>query len=318
MPTDNLQQALANAAAGARKQHPALTAADVNAAYARYREHFERREEDPPVSEEPATDDLLLALWDVIVDRETQGADEVDGELEDYYARAFAGLLGTETEQQIAAEPVAIPTSSAEPTDAPAPVMEESEELTDLVEERADPGREIYQLRVTLDGSQPEIWRRLLVPADVRETRLHHIIQAAMGWRGTEQFQFYPQMDRELPSTEEPRLCDLLVSEGQQCGYEFDSGDSWYHDIMLETRVEPEARRHYPVCTAGQGACPPEDVGGIPGYKRLLEALNDPNHPDHEEMSGWLTQDFHPDAFNIEQANVRLGKYGDAGFHAVV
>ncbi|MBB4077409.1 hypothetical protein GGR28_000010 [Lewinella aquimaris] len=319
MSTDNLQQALASAAEDVRRQYATLTTADVNEAYAAYLEHFERREDEPPVSTVPEKDELLLALWDVIVDRETAGVDAVTGELEEYYARAFAALLGTETEKQLSTEPIAVPTTIAEPSATPAPVLEETEEqFTDLVEDTTDPSREIYRLRVTIDGSDPEIWRRILVPADVRQTRLHHIIQAAVGWRGSEQFQFFPQMDRELPTTEEPRLCDLLTTVGQQCGYEFDSGDSWYHDILLEEKSEAEPRRHYPICTAGQGACPPEDVGGIPGYKRLLDVLRDPNHPEHEEMAGWLTQDFNPDAFNIDQANIRLGKYGDASFHAVV
>lgn len=37
----------------------------------------------------------------------------------------------------------------------------------------------------------------------------------------------------------------------------------------------------------GEGACPPEDVGGIQGYEEFLRVWNDPKHPEHEEMRQW-------------------------------
>jgi len=40
---------------------------------------------------------------------------------------------------------------------------------------------EIYQAKVTLLGTDPPIWRRLLVPAELTLEQLHHVLQLAMG-----------------------------------------------------------------------------------------------------------------------------------------
>lgn len=61
-----------------------------------------------------------------------------------------------------------------------------------------------------------------------------------------------------------------------------------------------------PLCLAGANACPPEDVGGPPGYIDFLEAISDPNHPDHEDMLDWCGGDFDPTAFDTERVNKLL------------
>jgi hypothetical protein len=54
--------------------------------------------------------------------------------------------------------------------------------------------------------------------------------------------------------------------------------DGWEHELAVEARTEVEAGQTYPACTGGEGACPPEDSGGYPGYRRLEEILADPSH----------------------------------------
>ena len=44
--------------------------------------------------------------------------------------------------------------------------------------------------------------------------------------------------------------------------YNSDLNIPWRHEVRIEDRLEPEARKTYPVCTGGDGACPPEDCGG--------------------------------------------------------
>ena len=88
--------------------------------------------------------------------------------------------------------------------------------------------------------------------------------------------------------------------------YEYDFGDSWEHGIVLEAIVSPDAQAQSPVCLAGKRACPPEDCGGIPGYYMFLDAIQDPRHPDHDEMLAWLGERFDPEAFDLDTINREL------------
>ena len=316
--TDNLQQAIATAVSEVRERHPALTTTDATKAYRSYRKHFAERQDDPPTSTRPEVDDLLLAIWDVIVDRETAGEDTPDGELDDFYVAAFDGLLGKPASVPTAHQPLAVTPEPPEATAAPPPppASDAPDERSNTMDDEAtEPAETIYRLHITLDGSNPPITRTLLVSKFTTQTRLHHILQSTMGWRGTEQFQFYPASDLDLSASADTEVHEMFKKIGGHCGYEF---DHWYHDIELESIERPEGRRHYPVCVAGQRACPPEDAGGIGDYNKLVSVLDQPDHADYEEIAGWLTQDFHPAAFNIEQANLRLSQYQTDEFHAVV
>ena len=90
--------------------------------------------------------------------------------------------------------------------------------------------------------------------------------------------------------------------------YEYDFGDSWQHEILLEKILEPEPNVTYPRCIEGARACPPEDVGGIWGYAEFLEAISDPNHEDHDEMVEWIGGEFDPEKFSVDKVNKELGE----------
>jgi len=83
--------------------------------------------------------------------------------------------------------------------------------------------------------------------------------------------------------------------------YEYDFGDGWTHDNLVEKVLPPDPGVAYPRCIAGARACPPEDCGGVWGYADLLDALADPNHELHEEKKEWLGEDFDPEAFDLAQ-----------------
>jgi hypothetical protein len=179
---------------------------------------------------------------------------------------------------------------------------------------------DIYQLKVTLLGTSPPIWRRLQVSADVTLAQLHDVLQTAMGWQdghmhefsvGQRRFGRPDPQDRlmGLPSVENERtvrLSSLLSRMGSKAVYTYDLGDSWEHSIVLEKRLPGDPNATYPVCTDGQLACPPEDCGGIPGFYDLMEVLNDPNHKRHQEMLDWIGDDFDPQAFSVDQVNRML------------
>jgi hypothetical protein len=179
---------------------------------------------------------------------------------------------------------------------------------------------EIYQLKVTLLGASPPIWRRLLVPAEVTLAQLHDVLQTAMGWEDGHMHEFFigqrrfgrPDPEDRLmgmPSVENERtvrLSGILGRVGSKAIYTYDFGDSWEHSIVLEKRLPDDPNMTYPVCTDGQLACPPEDCEGIPGFYDLVEALGDPNHERHEEMLDWIGDAVDPQAFSIDNVNRML------------
>lgn len=180
------------------------------------------------------------------------------------------------------------------------------------------PGDPVAQIKVTLMDTDPPVWRRLLVPAAIRLDRLDRVIQAAMGWTNSHLHMFihptghYGTPDPELPLHDERKatLRDLAGRVGDAFGYEYDLGDSWEHEVVLEKLVPAEPGGRYPACLDGERACPPEDCGGTSGYEQLIDTLADPNHPDHHDMLQWLGiekgADFDPAHFDPADADRRL------------
>ncbi len=176
-----------------------------------------------------------------------------------------------------------------------------------------------YQIKVTLRGVKPPIWRRLHVEADMSLSQLHEVLQVAMGWHGYHLHEFECGGERFGPpdyaenfglppvrSERTTRLSSVLSRAGAKALYSYDFGDGWEHSIVLEKVLEPEPGRAHPVCVAGKRNCPPEDCGGPYGYYMKLEARNDPGHPEHGETLEWMSEDFDPEAFSIEAVNRRL------------
>ena len=177
--------------------------------------------------------------------------------------------------------------------------------------------QDIYQLKVTLLGTNPPIWRRLLVPADLTLAQLHNVLQTAMGWDDGHMHEFRAGQRRfgrpepagpfmsgpRVESERTVRLSAVFQRVEAKMIYTYDLGDNWEHSILLEKRLSPEPLTTYPICTDGQLACPPEDCGGIPGYYDLLDALADSSHPRHEELRDWIGDDFNPEAFSIDKVN---------------
>jgi hypothetical protein len=174
----------------------------------------------------------------------------------------------------------------------------------------------IYRLKVTLHGSKPPIWRRFLVPSSITLKNLHNAIQAVMGWTDSHLHQFewdgilYGVSDREFGLTRvsenKTTVDQLLRHPKDRMTYEYDFGDSWVHDVVLEAVLPPEGDGRYPIVEAGRRACPPEDVGGIYGYAHFLEAISNPKHPEHTEMMEWAGESFDPEFFDTKEANLAI------------
>lgn len=174
---------------------------------------------------------------------------------------------------------------------------------------------EIYQIEITLLGSQPRIWRRFAVPASMTLAKLHDVIQIIMGWTNSHLHQFIigeeyygmsdPEigLDMDVIDESKVKLRDAVGRKRKRFMYEYDFGDSWEHELEVLKVGPPEPGVHYPVCLAGERACPPEDCGGVWGYESLLQTIADPSHEEYEEMMEWLGDEFEPEAFDLDAVN---------------
>lgn len=119
-------------------------------------------------------------------------------------------------------------------------------------------------------------------------------------------------MDGGLASSREKSYAHLRISDFIQLhgpalrfNYVYDFGDGWEHEVSLKSIGQREAGVQYPRCLDGARACPPEDVGGIYGYEDMLQALQDPNHPEHDSYQEWAGN-FEPEAFDLKRINIDM------------
>ncbi len=181
---------------------------------------------------------------------------------------------------------------------------------------RADAAGTVYQVKVTLKGIKPPIWRRVLLPPEISLQRLHQVIQTVMGWTDSHLHEFEidgvsygdPSSDTgdEVENEKRIKLHRVVSGEKSKFSYTYDLGDCWEHEIMVEKILPKEKGVTYPVCMAGKRSCPPEDCGGAYGYQELLVILGDPSHPEHEERFNWLPGDLDSEKFDIDAANRML------------
>ena len=101
---------------------------------------------------------------------------------------------------------------------------------------------------------------------------------------------------------------DIILSdrlkEGDTLTYLYDFGDGWEVSLQVKS-IRPDYDKPGPMCTGCDGAAPPEDVGGVPGFVEFLEAYNDPKHPEHQEMKEWVGYSWLPQP-DIRSINYRM------------
>jgi hypothetical protein len=182
------------------------------------------------------------------------------------------------------------------------------------------PSPTVYQLKITLHGTRPPIWRRVLVPSEMTLQQLHRLIQDTMGWHDSHLHEFEisgehygtPNAldpfgdDHPMGSERSTKLSSVLGSKGAHARYEYDFGDGWTHHIVVEKILTPGEALAVPSCIGGRRKCPPEDCGGVGGYYNMLEALSDPEHEEHESLLEWAGGPIDPEDFSVEETNARL------------
>jgi hypothetical protein len=174
----------------------------------------------------------------------------------------------------------------------------------------------MYQFDIRLLGSDPPIWRRILVPDQMTLSGLHHLIQVVMGWEHSHMHEFCVNSirygepdpnDTTLRNNHRVRLRDILREKDARFLYLYDYGDGWQHLVTVEdilTQLDLESMN--PRCLDGARACPPEDSGGIGGYAHILEVLQDEQHQEYQSRLTWVGPHFDPECFSVQAINSAL------------
>lgn len=179
---------------------------------------------------------------------------------------------------------------------------------------------EAIRIKISLDTTNPLIWRELLVPVDITFYKLHHSIQLAMGWKNAHLFEFKIEGyrigeifenleeldDSHIIDAKETKLTDLIDKEGESFKYEYDFGDGWCHSIILEKYESPDHTQQLPFCISGALKCPPEDCGGITGFYDFLFILSNKRHPEYKDTKVWAGGKFDPAEFDVTKVNKQL------------
>ena len=157
-------------------------------------------------------------------------------------------------------------------------------------------------LRITLVGSSPRVWREIAVPSTIKLTSLAHVIVLAMGWEEShlslfkkwrKEYHVYmdgaDMYDYPIENASEYALCDLL-SAGEEMTFVYDFGDNWRHTVkVLDSVTYEKDEKQYIRLRDGKNACPPNDVGGINGYKEMLRTIKEDSDSDEAwEYYMWL------------------------------
>ena len=177
-----------------------------------------------------------------------------------------------------------------------------------------------HQLKITLIDIDPPIWRKIQLPGTILLCCLHDAFQVVMGWTDSHLHQFekdgknwgLPESDEfnELDLIDESRtqLAEVLQAEGESMIYLYDFGDDWRHEVVLEKVIPTNDILKVPVCLSGARRCPPEDVGGVPGYQDFLETVFDPANDEFKHLVGWACRPFHAEEFDMKAVNGKLSR----------
>jgi hypothetical protein len=178
----------------------------------------------------------------------------------------------------------------------------------------------VYQLKITLLGIEPPIWRRVQVPSTLLLCCVHDAFQTVMRWTDSHLHMFekdgknwgWPdddELEADVEIIDESRvgIGKVLTVEGDTLVYVYDFGDNWRHEVLLE-KIVPVAAMPKPVCLDGKRRCPPEDVGGPHGYQEFLDVIFEPGHDEFEHYRVRAGNAVHAEDFDVKAVNETLDR----------
>jgi hypothetical protein len=177
-----------------------------------------------------------------------------------------------------------------------------------------------YLLTIELLETDPLVTRKIKVSSESSMYLLHHIIQQVMPWKNSHLYMFTIDgriiadsrlLDEELGMIEDAKtlmLEDVLTTPGKTVGYEYDFGDNWKHLIRLEEIIHQPQSEALPQILDGSNACPPEDCGGVDGFRDLKEILSNPLHEEFISTVEWIGYTYRVTKFSKPAAEKELSK----------
>jgi hypothetical protein len=186
-----------------------------------------------------------------------------------------------------------------------------------MASKKPTPPSAVYTLKVSLRGVKPALWRRVLVGDTIPLLRLHRVFQALMGWgdKHLHQFSIGGELFGEASVEGFSRIKDekrftlgeLLPAAPAKFVYTYDFSVNWEFEVLVEEIAPPAEGQVLPQCIKGKRAAPPEHIGGAWGYMALLEARENPRHPERTRFAE-LIATYDPEAVDLEAINLRLKK----------
>lgn len=178
----------------------------------------------------------------------------------------------------------------------------------------------VFTLHLSIVGTTPPVWRRLVVRESMWLSRLHDSIQVIFDWFdyqthafNLDDLRFGNPLKRESMSIEDDRdvtLADLDLDHRERFTYGYHFGDGWQIEIKVEKTGKITKGVTYPTCTGGGHAGPPEDCGGLEAYHDMLACIKEPQTDLGREWLDWLGPDYDPDLCDLEKINKSLKKLG--------
>lgn len=170
----------------------------------------------------------------------------------------------------------------------------------------------VYEIKISLLNTEPLVWRKILAHEFVELQDLHMLIQMSMGWEANHMYSFdingksytdaISSLEMKSHNSEGVELSKVLGTS-KTFKYTYDFGDNWVHSIEIANELEHDPRMQYPICIAGENACPPEDCGGPYGFQELKSTLAGKDSKNKDELLTWLGGFYNPSTFDPNFVN---------------
>lgn len=86
------------------------------------------------------------------------------------------------------------------------------------------------------------------------DSHLHQFEKDGKNW-GVPEWDEFDEFD--LIDEDQTKLAKVLKAEGDSMVYQYDFGDDWRHDVVLENIISVNSAVNTPICFGGERRCPP-------------------------------------------------------------